>query len=63
MTVIQISALRRILVTCVCRLSVSVYYWVLTTGLKNDWACALICGRERRLKRAPIQNDCLFAGN
>ena len=32
-------------------------------GLKNDCACALTCGKERRLKRAPIQNDCLFAGN
>ena len=41
MTVIQISALRRILVTCVCRLSVSVtwrtvtYYWVLTPTEKK----------------------------
>ena len=32
-------------------------------GLKNDCACVLICGKERRLKRTPIQNDCRFAGN
>ena len=35
----------------------------LPAGLKNDCACALICGNERRLKRAPVQNDCCFAGN
>ena len=32
-------------------------------GLKNDCACLLTCGKERRLKCAPIQNDCRFAGN
>ena len=34
-----------------------------SAGLKNDCACVWICGKERRLKRAPIQNDCRFAGN
>ena len=36
---------------------------VCVAGLKNDCACAVACGKKRRLSRALIQNDSSFAGN